>query len=97
MKGDETTTFDGTITQTLMMFNGDLIQRATKAEPGSFLHRIASDTRQRPTDKVQQLFLAALSRRSDATRNQGLAAVVCLPPAGSNEGLAGHLVGAAQQ
>ncbi len=40
-EGDEATTFNGTIPQTLMMMNGDLIATATKCDPGSFLHRVA--------------------------------------------------------
>jgi hypothetical protein len=62
-EGDETTTFDGTITQTLMMFNGELIERATSGDPGSFLHRVSNDSRKKPVAKVQQLYLAALARR----------------------------------
>jgi hypothetical protein len=62
-EGDETTTFNGTITQTLMMFNGDLIRRATNAETGSFLHQVASNTRARYVTKVQSLFKAAVARR----------------------------------
>ncbi len=65
-EGDETTTFDGTITQTLMMFNGDLIQQATDAKPGTWLHQLASDPRQRMTDKVQRLYLAAVGRNATA-------------------------------
>jgi len=61
-EGDEATTFDGTITQTLMMFNGDLVKRATEGKPGSFLHRVANDPRQRASAKVNQLFLAAVAR-----------------------------------
>ena len=63
-EGDEATTFDGTITQTLMMFNGDLMQRATQAEAGSFLHEVASEARRRPADKVQEMFLAGLAREA---------------------------------
>ena len=47
-EGDEATTFNGTITQTLMMFNGELTKQATASEEGSYLARIASDTRRRP-------------------------------------------------
>jgi hypothetical protein len=65
-EGDEATTFDGTITQTLMMFNGDLIKRATGGQAGSFLAEVAQDERQRPVAKVNQLFLAALSRPAEA-------------------------------
>ncbi len=64
-EGDETTTFDGTITQTLMMFNGELMERATSGDEGSFLSRIARDDRQKPAAKVQQLYLAALARKAN--------------------------------
>ncbi len=64
-EGDESTTFDGTITQTLMMFNGDLIRRATKAEQGSFLHEVISDSRSRYLLKVHALFKAAAARRAN--------------------------------
>ncbi|MCP4189342.1 MAG: DUF1549 domain-containing protein [Planctomycetaceae bacterium] len=69
-EGDETTTFDGTITQTLMMFNGDLIKQATKAEKGSFLHEVVNDSQSRYTNQVQRLFLAALSRRANKTESR---------------------------
>ena len=36
---DETTTFNGTIPQTLMMMNGDLIKKAIGTDKGSFLDR----------------------------------------------------------
>jgi hypothetical protein len=61
-EGDEATTFNGTITQTLMMFNGDLMERATEGQPGSFLQQIADDVGRRPAVKLQQLCLAALAR-----------------------------------
>jgi hypothetical protein len=60
-EGDETTTFNGTIPQALMMFNGDLIKQATSAKPGSFLHKVAQSDR-KPRDKIRYLYLAALSR-----------------------------------
>jgi hypothetical protein len=47
-EGDEATTFDGTITQTLMMFNGDLIEQVTRGEAGSLLQTLADNDRQRP-------------------------------------------------
>ena len=54
-EGDEATTFDGTITQTLMMFNGELMRQATEGKAGNYLHQIANDSRKRPTQKIQQL------------------------------------------
>lgn len=61
-EGDETTTFNGTIPQTLMMFNGDLIKKATSLDQGGFLYKLATGAR-RPQDRVDYLYLAALSRR----------------------------------
>lgn len=61
-EGDETTTFNGSIPQTLMMFNGDLMKRATGAGPGSFLSQIAHSDK-RPAEKIESLFLASLARR----------------------------------
>ncbi|HAN99703.1 MAG TPA: hypothetical protein DCQ98_20770 [Planctomycetaceae bacterium] len=59
--GAESTSFDGTIPQILMMFNGDLIRQATSDRPGSFLDRIASGPLPGPK-KIDYLYLAALSR-----------------------------------
>lgn len=61
-EGDEVTTFNGTIPQTLMMMNGDLVNRATSAEPGSFLHTVANNSSWTNPTKIKYLYLAALSR-----------------------------------
>jgi hypothetical protein len=61
-EGDETTTFNGTIPQALMMFNGDLIKKAISADKGSFLQQVAASNL-KPADKIQYLFEAGLSRR----------------------------------
>jgi hypothetical protein len=61
-ENDEASTFNGTITQTLAMFNGELVRRATEAQPGSVLAEVAS-TGLTPSAKVQRLFTAGLSRR----------------------------------
>ena len=61
-EGDETTTFNGTIPQTLMMFNGDLIKKATSLDKGGFLYKLAAGAR-RPQDRVDYLYLAALARK----------------------------------
>jgi hypothetical protein len=60
-EGDESTTFNGTIPQALMLFNGDLIKKATAIDNGSFLHRVAASSL-KPEDKIEYLFQAALSR-----------------------------------
>lgn len=61
-EGDEATTFNGTIPQALMMFNGDLVKKATSAEKGSFLATIAGNASLKPADKINYLFLAGLTR-----------------------------------
>ncbi len=60
-ENDETTTFNGTIPQTLMMMNGALIKEATSAKKGSMLETIASDS-SKPGAKINQLFIATLGR-----------------------------------
>jgi hypothetical protein len=61
-EGDETTTFNGTIPQALMLFNGDLIKKAINSEKGGFLHTI-SISNTKPAEKIQHLFEAALARK----------------------------------
>jgi hypothetical protein len=68
-EGDETTTFDGTIPQTLMMFNGDLMENATSAKKGSFLWRVIH-SEQQPRKQIERLFLAALARRPSTNEMQ---------------------------
>ncbi|MEM6798524.1 MAG: DUF1549 and DUF1553 domain-containing protein [Planctomycetota bacterium] len=58
----ESTTFNGSIPQALMMMNGDLIKRATSSEDGSFLYKIAWSKKLSGAEKVRYLYLAALSR-----------------------------------
>ena len=68
-ENDEATTFDGTITQTLAMWNGELVRKATSGQQGTFLHEVAQNVRRADTagQKVlQDLFLAALGRNPKA-------------------------------
>ncbi len=69
-ENDETSTFNGTIPQILMMMNGDLIQRATSTQPGGFLQRVASDPKTNPRQKIQLLFKAALAREATSTERK---------------------------
>jgi hypothetical protein len=62
--GGEATTFNGSITQSLTMFNGELMRRATATEPGNFLHRLVYSPVSYP-DKVHLAFLAGLGRRAE--------------------------------
>jgi len=61
-EGDETTTFNGTIPQALMLFNGELIKQATDGKQGSFLYDVANNDKASNKQRIDYLFLAALSR-----------------------------------
>jgi hypothetical protein len=61
-EGDETTTFNGSIPQSLMLFNSELIREAISVEPGSWLHQL-TQANSAPQEKVQYLFLAGLGRK----------------------------------
>ena len=63
---EETTTFNGTIPQTLMMMNGELINKATDVEQGGFLHRLTVDAKMNNAAKINHLYLAALARKPTA-------------------------------
>ncbi len=62
-EGEELTTFNGTIPQALMMFNGDLIQKAISLDKGSFLSEIANSNL-KPQEKIGYLFQAGMSRNA---------------------------------
>ena len=64
---EETTTFNGTIPQTLMMMNGDLIKKATDIKSGSFLQRVAANSKLNGRAKIDYLYRAALARSPSAT------------------------------
>jgi hypothetical protein len=61
-EGDDATTFNGSIPQVLMMFNGDLIKQATRTGKGGFLDAVATGGGA-PRAKIDALYLAALSRK----------------------------------
>lgn len=60
-ENDESTTFNGTIPQALMMMNSELMEKACSIERGSFLFESMSKPGTEP-QKIQELYLAALSR-----------------------------------
>jgi hypothetical protein len=64
-EGDEATTFNGSIPQVLMMFNGELIKTAIGTGKGGFLDSVASSGASN-ADKINGLYLAALARRPTA-------------------------------
>ena len=59
--GSESSSFDGTIPQALMMMNGPLVKDAVSIKPGSHLHDLLAG-KGSDAQKVQKLFLTALSR-----------------------------------
>ena len=61
-EGDDATTFNGSIPQVLMMFNGDLIKQATRTGKGGFLDRVATSDRKNAA-KIELLYQAALARK----------------------------------
>ncbi len=61
-ENDESTTFNGTIPQALMMMNGELVEDAVNLKQGSFLHGLLT-SKGRPAEKVNKLYLAALTRK----------------------------------
>ncbi len=65
-ENDESTTFNGTIPQALMMMNSELMDKACSVERGSFLFESMSSPGSEP-QKIQELYLAALSRKPTKT------------------------------
>jgi hypothetical protein len=61
-EGEETTTFNGTIPQALMLMNGELMKKAIEAKEGSYIYKLAASNI-KPADKVVYLFEAAIARR----------------------------------
>ena len=61
-EGDESTTFNGSIPQALMLFNGELTKLTTSTKAGSFIDRIYKAGKS-PSDRLTRLFMAGLARR----------------------------------
>jgi hypothetical protein len=65
-EAEESTSFQGTIPQALMMMNGELMQEALSGKPGSFLGEVCEHGSHQAAPApfmVESLYLAALSRR----------------------------------
>lgn len=84
-EGLESNSFNGTITQTLMMFNGDIIQKAVRYDEGSMIDGLIKGER---SDKkcVEQLYLAGLARKP--TSNEWSMAKMLIASNGGNRHLA---------
>jgi hypothetical protein len=64
-EGDDSTAFNGSIPQVLMMFNGDLIKQATSTGKGGFLDKVANGG-MKNSAKITTLYQAALARNPTA-------------------------------
>jgi|GEM_PF-199039 len=60
-ENDEASTFNGSIPQSLMMMNGELMDNAVSTARGTYLHTILTE-RTSDTEKIKKLYLSALSR-----------------------------------
>jgi hypothetical protein len=60
-EGEESTTFNGTIPQALMMMNGELVENATSADSGGFLNKVLTSEKSPPA-AIRRLYVAALGR-----------------------------------
>ncbi len=69
-EAEESTSFQGTIPQALMMMNGELMQTALSCKPGSFLGEVIDQARRQgrspEAHMVDSIYLAALSRHPSA-------------------------------
>ena len=61
-EGQESTTFNGTIPQVLMLFNGDMIRQAISSTDGTLINKLTSSG-QKYSDSVEHLFMALLARK----------------------------------
>ncbi len=68
-EGDDSTTFNGSIPQALMMFNGDLIKQATSTGKGGFLDQVATSSMS-PAQKIDVLYKSALARVPSSKERQ---------------------------
>jgi len=62
---DETTSFQGTIPQSLLMMNGEMIRDAISDKPGGFLAEVVAQARRSRSPAnamIDQIYLASLSR-----------------------------------
>ena len=81
-EGDEATTFNGSIPQALMLFNGDLTKKATNTGRGSYIDRLASSGKS-PVERLNYLFMNGLARRP--TVNEKKVASALLRSRGGDE------------
>jgi hypothetical protein len=78
-EAEESSMFQGTIPQALMMMNGELMEKATGGKPGSFIGKLkdkAMTMRSPPKYMVDHMYLAALNRLPSSKEMKYAAAFV---------------------
>ena len=68
-EGEESTSFNGTIPQVLMLFNGDMIKQATDTRKGSLIDRLANSGKNY-NKCVEELFMAGLTRKPNGKEKE---------------------------
>lgn len=68
----ELSTFDGSLPQTLMMMNGELVQQAVDPVRGHVFKEIISDRNKSEIDRINEICLAALSRYPTKSELSGI-------------------------
>jgi len=86
-EGDDTTTFNGSIPQILMMMNGDLVKKASSVDQGGFLQAVATANGDN-TAKINALYAAGLARKPNGNEMQAASALLAAKK--------GNVVGALQ-
>ena len=76
-EGTEGSTFNGSITQALVLFNGQLTRRALSDKPNSMLYRLAAADASFEA-KVNQLMLASVARRATKREQQAAQQLVMM-------------------
>lgn len=85
-EGTEGSTFDGSITQALVLFNGQLTRKALSDKPNSYLYQLSSASV--PFErKVDELYLKSLSRKATKREQQAAKQLVQLRGGKSLDGL----------
>jgi hypothetical protein len=69
-------TYDGTITQSLMLMNSPLMARLTSCVPGSSLHSLVFDKKMNDKDRIDAIYLTALSRRPTSAESKVVSAML---------------------
>lgn len=64
--------YNGTITQSLMMMNSPLITQATTCAPGSFLYELMQNKSLKDGDRVDAIYMAALSRKPSGSERKAI-------------------------